>query len=84
VRLTETPAPKMRPALIDHVEKAAGQRRITAIEWSVLAWNCAVPNPKLMRVVVGIGFEVRKTDRGMEYYWQRRSIDDTLLNRHYF
>ncbi|MEM8795532.1 MAG: hypothetical protein AAGE61_08195 [Pseudomonadota bacterium] len=69
------------PILIDTIEKAALMRFFTAIEWSVLARNCAQPNPKLMKVLERIGFEVRRIEGGSEYYWQRRSTNDSLLSR---
>lgn len=69
------------PVLIDTIEKAALMRDFSAIEWSVLARNCSTPNPKLMRVLEKCGFKVRKLDSGPEYYWQRRSINDSLLRR---
>ena len=69
------------PVLIDTIEKAASMRDFSAIEWSVLARNCSTPNPKLMRVLEKIGFEVRQFDSGPEYYWQRRSTNDSLLRR---
>ncbi len=69
------------PVLIDTIERAALARDFAAIEWTVLARNCATPNPKLMRVLEKIGFEVRRLDSGAEFYWQRRSINDSLLRR---
>ena len=69
------------PVLIDTIERAALMREFAAIEWSVLARNCAKPNPKLMRVLEKIGFEVRQFDSGTEFYWQRRSTNDSLLRR---
>jgi hypothetical protein len=69
------------PVLIDTIERAALMREFAAIEWSVLARNCSVPNPKLMRVLEKIGFEVRQFDSGAEFYWQRRSTNDSLLRR---
>lgn len=69
------------PVLIDTVEKAALKREFTAIEWAVLARNCSTPNPKLMRVLEKIGFEVRQFDSGSEFYWLRRSTNDSLLRR---
>ena len=69
------------PVLIDTIERAALMRAFAAIEWSVLARNCSVPNPKLMRVLEKIGFEVRQFDSGAEFYWQRRSTNDSLLQR---
>ncbi|MEM8837626.1 MAG: hypothetical protein AAGE89_06000 [Pseudomonadota bacterium] len=69
------------PILIDTIEKAALMRNFIAIEWSVPARNCAQPNPKLMKVLERIGFEVRRIESGSEYYWQRRSTNDSLLSR---
>ena len=69
------------PVLIDTIEKAAKKRDFAAIEWSVLARNCSTPNLKLMRVLEKIGFEVRQLDSGAEFYWQRRSTNDSLLRR---
>lgn len=69
------------PVLIDTIERAALMREFNAIEWSVLARNCSTPNPKLMRVLESIGFEVRQLDSGSEFYWQRRSTNDSLLRR---
>ena len=69
------------PVLIDTIERAALMREFTAIEWSVLARNCSKPNPKLMRVLEKLGFEVRQLQSGAEYYWQRRSTNDSLLRR---
>ena len=69
------------PVLIDTIERAALIREFAAIEWSVLARNCSIPNPKLMRVLEKIGFEVRRFDSGTELYWQRRSTNDSLLRR---
>jgi len=69
------------PVLIDTIEKAALMREFVGIEWSVLARNCSTPNLKLMRVLEKIGFEVRRLDSGTEYYWQRRSTNDSLLRR---
>lgn len=69
------------PVLIDTIERAALMREFAAIEWSVLARNCSVPNPKLMRVLEKIGFEVRQIDSGAEFYWQRRSTNDSLSRR---
>ena len=69
------------PVLIDTIERAALMREFAAIEWTVLARNCSTPNPKLMRVLEKIGFEVRQFDNGAEFYWQRRSINDSLLRR---
>ena len=56
------------PVLIDTIERAALMREFVAIEWSVLARNCSIPNPKLMRVLEKIGFEVRRFDSGTEFY----------------
>ncbi len=69
------------PVLIDTIEKAALSRYFSAIEWSVLARNCSTPNLKLMRVLEKIGFEVHRPQSGAEFYWQRRSINDSLLQR---
>lgn len=69
------------PVLIGTIERAALMREFDAIEWSVLARNCSAPNPKLMRVLEKIGFEIRQLDSGTEYYWQRRSTNDSLLRR---
>ncbi|MFQ6551548.1 hypothetical protein AAD018_004275 [Aestuariibius insulae] len=69
------------PVLINTIERAVLKRDFAAIEWSVLARNCSTPNPKLMRVLEKIGFEVRQLDSGTEFYWQRRSINDSLLRR---
>ena len=69
------------PVLIRVIERAALMRNFFAIEWSVLARNCSVPNPKLMRVLERLGFEVRESNSGIEYYWQRRSTNDSLLRR---
>lgn len=69
------------PVLIDTIEKAALMRDFSAIEWSVLARNCSTPNPKLMRVLERLSFEVRQLDGGPEHYWQRRSTNDSLLRR---
>ena len=69
------------PVLIDTIERAASLREFTAIEWSVLARNCSKPNPKLMRVLEKIGFEIRQLQSGTEYYWQRKSTNDSLLRR---
>ncbi len=68
-------------ALIDVIEKSALRRGLTAIEWSVYARNCAEPNPKLERVLQATGFEIRKTVTGSEFYWQRRSTNNSLLRR---
>lgn len=67
--------------LIETIETAAKTRHCNAIEWTVLARNCQVPNPKLMRVLETLGFEVRQTDTGSEFYWHRKSINDSLLRR---
>lgn len=69
------------PVLIDAIERAALIREFAAIEWSIFARNCSLPNPKLMRVLEKIGFEVRQFDSGSEFYWQRRSTNDSLLRR---
>lgn len=69
------------PVLIDVIERAALSRHFSAIEWFVLARNCPTPNPKLMRVLERIGFEVLKGKSGSEFYWQRRSTNDSLMNR---
>ncbi len=69
------------PVLIDVIERAALLRKFVAIEWSVFARNCATPNTKLMKVLERIGFEVRQIESGTEYYWQRRSTNDSLLRR---
>lgn len=69
------------PALIDTIERSARRKNIPAIEWTVLARNCAEPNPKLEKVLKRTGFEIRKDPEGPEYYWQRRSINDSLLRR---
>ncbi|MDH3740179.1 MAG: hypothetical protein OER56_01160 [Hyphomicrobiales bacterium] len=67
--------------LIAVIEKAAARRGVTAIEWWVYARNCAVPNPKLMRVLELLGFEVRDLAGGSQCYWQRKSINDSVLLR---
>jgi len=69
------------PTLIETIEAAAKTRQYNAIEWTVLARNCQVPNPKLMRVLKTLGFEVRQTVTGSEFYWHRKSINDSLLRR---
>lgn len=69
------------PVLIDTIERAALMRDFAAIEWFVFARNCSTPNPKLMRVLEKIGFEVTKSNSGPEFYRQRRSINDSLLRR---
>jgi len=69
------------PALIDVIEKSALQRDLPAIEWSVFARNCAKPNPKLERVLVKTGFQIHQSAGGGEFYWQRRSTNDSLLRR---
>lgn len=69
------------PILIETIERAALMRDFVAIEWTVLARNCATPNPKLNRVLETVGFVVRKTDDGAEFYWQRRSTNGSLLRR---
>jgi len=69
------------PVLIDVIERAALSRKFVAIEWSVLARNCSTPNPKLIKVLERVGFEVHQIDDGPEFYWQRRSTNDSLLRR---
>ena len=69
------------PVLIDTIERAALTRGFIAIEWSVFARNCATPNQKLTRVLERIGFVVRKREDGIEVYWQRQSINNSLLRR---
>ncbi len=67
--------------LIDVIEKSARHRNLSAIEWSVYARNCAEPNPKLERVLQASGFEICRQITGAEFYWQRRSINSSLLSR---
>ena len=74
------------PLLVDVIEQAALLHRFTAIEWVVLARNCSPPNPKLMKVLERIGFEVRAEESGAdesraEFYWQRRSTSGSLLRK---
>ncbi|MDJ1018355.1 MAG: hypothetical protein QNJ35_17735 [Paracoccaceae bacterium] len=69
------------PVLIDVIERVALKQKYAAIEWIALARDCATPNPKLMKVLEKLGFEVRTDDVGGEFYWQRRSINDTLMRR---
>ena len=69
------------PLLINVIERSALLRKFVAIEWSVFARNCATPNPKLMRVLEQIGFEVLKIEGGPEYYWQRLSTNESLLRK---
>jgi len=69
------------PVLIDTIERAALTRGFAAIEWSVFARNCSTPNPKLTRVLEKLGFEVRTLESGTEFYWLRRSTNDSILRR---
>lgn len=69
------------PVLIDTIERAALMREFHAIEWTILARNCSTPNPKLMRVLEKMGFEVRQLNSATEFYWQQRSTNDSLLRR---
>ncbi len=66
------------PQLVRVVERAALDRRLAAIEWSILARNRAIPNPKLQSVLERLGFEVRSDSGGSEYYWLRVSTNKTL------
>ena len=69
------------PILIDVIEKSAIPRGFTAIEWSIYARNCATPNPKLSRVLERLGFDIHKSSSGLEFYWQRKSTNSSLLSR---
>lgn len=69
------------PTLISVIERSAAARGLVAIEWWVYARDCAVPNPKLERVLHRYGFEIRETPAGAECYWQRKSINDELRRR---
>lgn len=70
------------PTLIRTIERSALARGFVAIEWSIYARNCAVPNPKLEKVLRHLNFEIRKTKASGEYYWKRVSTNDSLLRRH--
>ena len=67
--------------LVDVIERSAQQRGIVAIEWSVYARNCSPPNPRLSKVLELVGFTVRKTKSGAEFYWHRKSTNQSLLQR---
>jgi hypothetical protein len=67
--------------LISVIERSAVKRGLVAIEWWVYARNCTVPNPKLERVLMRLGFEVRETPTGSECYWLRKSTNASLRQR---
>lgn len=69
-------------ALIGAIELWSRSNGIVAIEWIVYATNCAAPNPKLTRVLNGLGFTLRRLDNGADCFWRRVSVNDTLLRRH--
>jgi hypothetical protein len=48
------------PTIVGFVERFARSRGFHTIEWLVRATRCANPNPKLRRVLVRKGFEVRQ------------------------
>ena len=70
------------PVLVRTIERSALARGLAAIEWSIYARNCAVPNPKLDKILDHLKFEIRKANAGGEYYWKRVSANDSLLRRH--
>ncbi len=65
-------------SLIRVIERAARARDIIAIDWVVYATNCAVPNPKLTRVLERLGFQVGRLENGAECYRLRLSVNDRL------
>lgn len=69
------------PALIEVIEARARRTGLTAIEWIAYATDCAVPNPKLTRVLERLGFEISMTDKGARCYARRVSTNDSLLRR---
>ena len=66
------------PTLIRVIERSAISQGISAIEWCVYARNCAVPNPKLEKLLNKLGFVVRKNGEGSEFYWKRKSTNSSL------
>lgn len=69
------------PALINVVEARARSTDLVAIEWIAYATDCAVPNPKLTRVLERLDFEITTTGKGVRCYARRVSTNDSLLRR---
>ena len=66
------------PTLISVIEKSGVKHGMIAIEWWIYARNCAVPNPKLVRILERLGFQIRQLPNGSECYWLRTSTNETL------
>jgi hypothetical protein len=69
------------PALFSVIERSAVKRGLVAIEWWIYARNCAVPNPKLERILTRLGFQVRENAVGSECYCLRKSTNASLWDR---
>ena len=81
IAIVENGGAGVLPVLIGVIERGARQRSLAAIEWTILARNCAVPNPKLSRVLDRCGFEVRADRHGQEFYWRRQSTNQSIRDR---
>ena len=69
------------PVLVQAVEQRARAQGLAAIEWIAYATDCAVPNPKLNRVLERMGFQITTSSKGARCYARRMSTNDSLLRR---
>jgi hypothetical protein len=63
------------PAIAVLVRRYAASRRLERVDWLVRATNCARPNPKLKRVLLRRGFEVRDVAGRGECYFLSEPVD---------
>ena len=69
------------PVLVQAIEQRARLQGLAAIEWITYATDCAVPNPKLSRVLERLGFENFTTKTGSNCLRRRTSTNESLLKR---
>lgn len=69
------------PVLVQAVERRARAQGLAAIEWIAYATDCAVPNPKLTRVLERLGFENFTTKTGANCLRRRTSTNESLMKR---
>jgi hypothetical protein len=67
------------PAVVGFIERFGRDRGFHTIEWLVRATRCANPNPKLRRILVRKGFEVREHPEFGECYYKRSTVSSATV-----
>src|SRR5689334_14956831 len=62
------------PTLWLLAERYAARRKLLYVDWIVHALNCAMPNPKLRRVLERRGFTIQKVRGDVEAFYYRYEL----------